>query len=135
MLLASFCCLYCSLWTYFTPYPSVSTVNFEHVIAGWGDNWPANKLLIFCFQKQSIEILAQYKIFSTFSDLGTSFAADNHEIYKPTNMDTSLLASAQNFKPLHRRYHYHNFSICCRLRPFNILETMKKKFFLSLIFL
>ena len=22
-------------WTYFTPFPSVSIVNFEHVIIGW----------------------------------------------------------------------------------------------------
>ena len=32
---ASFWCLYCWLWTYFTPYSSVSTVNFEQVNAGW----------------------------------------------------------------------------------------------------
>ena len=32
--LASFCCLYCQLWTYFTLCSSVSIVNFEHVIAG-----------------------------------------------------------------------------------------------------
>ena len=32
--LASFWCLYCQLETYFTRFPSVSVVNFEHVIAG-----------------------------------------------------------------------------------------------------
>ena len=32
---ASFWCLYCQLWTYFTLCSSVSIVNFEHVIAGW----------------------------------------------------------------------------------------------------
>ena len=36
--LASFWCLYCYLWTYFTPCSSVSIVNFEHVIAGWVGN-------------------------------------------------------------------------------------------------
>ena len=30
---ASFWCLYCQLWTYFTPCSSVSIVNFEHVNA------------------------------------------------------------------------------------------------------
>ena len=33
--MASFWCLYCKLSTYFTPFFSVSMVNFEHVIAGW----------------------------------------------------------------------------------------------------
>ena len=33
--LASFWCLYCELWTYFTPCFSVSIVNFEHGNAGW----------------------------------------------------------------------------------------------------
>ena len=33
--LASFWCLYCYLWTYFTPCSSVSIVNYEHIIAGW----------------------------------------------------------------------------------------------------
>ena len=28
-------CLYCWLWTYFTPSSSASIDNFEHVIAGW----------------------------------------------------------------------------------------------------
>ena len=34
-LLASFCSLFCWLWTYFIPCSSVSIVNFEHVTAGW----------------------------------------------------------------------------------------------------
>ena len=33
--LPSFWCLYCLLWTNFTPCSSVSIVNFKHVIAGW----------------------------------------------------------------------------------------------------
>ena len=33
--MVSFWCLYCSLWTYFTPRSSVSTVNFEQVNAEW----------------------------------------------------------------------------------------------------
>ena len=33
--MTSFWCLYCKLETYFTPCPSVSIVNLEHVIAGW----------------------------------------------------------------------------------------------------
>ena len=33
--IASFWCLYCELWTYFTPCSSVFTVNFKHVITGW----------------------------------------------------------------------------------------------------
>ena len=28
-------CLYCYLWTYFTPFSSFSIVNFENVIADW----------------------------------------------------------------------------------------------------
>ena len=32
---SSFWCLYCYLWTYFTPFSSVSIVNFEEVNAGW----------------------------------------------------------------------------------------------------
>ena len=32
--MASFWCLYCQLWTFFTPCSSVS-INFEYVIAGW----------------------------------------------------------------------------------------------------
>ena len=34
-LMASFRCLYCELWTYFTSCSSVSIVNFEDVIADW----------------------------------------------------------------------------------------------------
>ena len=30
-----FCCLYCQLWTYFTPCPSVSVVGFEEVHIDW----------------------------------------------------------------------------------------------------
>ena len=37
-LIASFCCVYCKLSTYFTPCSSVSVVNFEHVIADWKEN-------------------------------------------------------------------------------------------------
>ena len=33
--LASFWCLYCLLWTYFTPCSNVSIVNFEYVITSW----------------------------------------------------------------------------------------------------
>ena len=33
--MASFWCLYCKLWTYFTPCYSVSIVNFEQVNVGW----------------------------------------------------------------------------------------------------
>ena len=33
--MASFSCLYCYLWTYFTLYSSVSIGNFEHVITAW----------------------------------------------------------------------------------------------------
>ena len=33
--LASLWCLYCWLWTYFTPWSSISIVNFEHESAGW----------------------------------------------------------------------------------------------------
>ena len=33
--IASFRCLYCLLWSYFTPCSTVSIVNFEHVIADW----------------------------------------------------------------------------------------------------
>ena len=32
--LAWFCCLYCQIWTYFTPCSSI-IINFEHVIADW----------------------------------------------------------------------------------------------------
>ena len=32
--ITSFWCLYCKLWTYFTPCSCVSIVNFAHVIAG-----------------------------------------------------------------------------------------------------
>ena len=35
MWLASFWCLYCYFWTYFTPSSSVSIVNFEQINAGW----------------------------------------------------------------------------------------------------
>ena len=33
--LALFLCLYCQLWTYFTPCSSFPNVNFEHKIVGW----------------------------------------------------------------------------------------------------
>ena len=38
------------LWTYFTPCSSVSFVNFEHVIAGWGKvclqrSWKQDRLI------------------------------------------------------------------------------------------
>ena len=36
--MALFWCLYCYLWTYFTPCSSVSIVNFEHVNADWEVN-------------------------------------------------------------------------------------------------
>ena len=37
--IVSFWCLYCQLWTYFTPCFSVSFVNFKHVIAGWASTY------------------------------------------------------------------------------------------------
>ena len=40
-LMALFWCVYCQLWTYFTPCSSVSIFNFESVIAGW--EWENNK--------------------------------------------------------------------------------------------
>ena len=33
--LTSFCCFYSYLWTYFTPFSSVSIVNFEQVNVSW----------------------------------------------------------------------------------------------------
>ena len=48
--LASFWCLYCWFWTYFTPCSSVSTVIFEHVIAGWVDCLIIVYLLIVIFE-------------------------------------------------------------------------------------
>ena len=33
--MTSFCCFYCCVWTYFTPFPSVSIVEFEHVNVSW----------------------------------------------------------------------------------------------------
>ena len=36
-LLASFWCLYCQLWTYFTPSSSVFIVNFEQANFSWGE--------------------------------------------------------------------------------------------------
>ena len=38
ILMESFWCLYCWLWTYFTPCSVVSLVNFEQVNAGWDDS-------------------------------------------------------------------------------------------------
>ena len=35
MQMASFWCLYCEFWTYFTPCSGVSIVNFEYIIVGW----------------------------------------------------------------------------------------------------
>ena len=42
---ALFWCLYCSLWTYFVPFSSVSIVNFEQVNADW-DRWCRLSFLI-----------------------------------------------------------------------------------------
>ena len=53
-------CLYCWLWTYFTPCSSVSIIKFEHVIARCG--WDSSLLLIwFCYWCMS------YKYDSIFS--------------------------------------------------------------------
>ena len=45
--ITSFWCLYCSLWTYFTPCSSVSIFNLEHVIADWDrdGNWAVSVML------------------------------------------------------------------------------------------
>ena len=53
--------LYCWLWTYFTPYPSVSIVNFEHVIAGW----------VFSLKKVSSNLFYTFfeKFFNIFLDI------------------------------------------------------------------
>ena len=44
-------CLYCWLWTCFTPWPSVSTVNFEQVNAGWVMTKVNKDILKFCTVK------------------------------------------------------------------------------------
>ena len=54
---ASFWCLYCYLWTYFTPCSSVSIVNFQQVITGW----VATMFLIFKF-------LSNFAPFSSFKN-------------------------------------------------------------------
>ena len=61
--LASFWCLYCYLWTYFTPCSSASIVNFEHVIAGWTckSNPGDYKLLFLCHRKIQPNHLCQKK--------------------------------------------------------------------------
>ena len=53
--------LYCWLWTYFTPYLSVSIVNFEHVIAGW----------VFSLKKVSWNLFYTFfeKFFNIFLDI------------------------------------------------------------------
>ena len=43
--MASFWCLYCWLWTYFTPCSRVSIPNFAHVTAGWETFFYHRKLL------------------------------------------------------------------------------------------
>ena len=45
--MASLWCLYCELWTNFTPWPSVAIVNFEHVIAGWNVSYDPAYIAIF----------------------------------------------------------------------------------------
>ena len=52
--MASFWCLYCLLWTYFTPCSRVSIVNCEHVIADWVNLWSFFKD-IFRNWKQDVE--------------------------------------------------------------------------------
>ena len=46
--MTSFWCLYCKLWTYFTPCSSVSIVNFEQVNADWDNaEWDCYIFIIF----------------------------------------------------------------------------------------
>ena len=49
--MASVWCLYCWLWTCFTPWPSVSTVNFGQVNAGWVMTKVNKDILKFCTVK------------------------------------------------------------------------------------
>ena len=51
--MASFWCLYCQLWTYSTSCCSVSIVNFEHVIAGWGKDFVALAMKMHCLHDLS----------------------------------------------------------------------------------
>ena len=42
-------CLYCQLWTYFTPCPTVSIVKFEHVIANQKSRWNFGETSVYYF--------------------------------------------------------------------------------------
>ena len=53
--LASFWCLYCSFWIYFTPYFTASIVNFEQVNADWISVWKQKKTSDFSILSGSIK--------------------------------------------------------------------------------
>ena len=50
----SFRCLYCKLWTYFTPFSSVFIVDFEHVFVCWDRNIHILKIIFYCLFQFSI---------------------------------------------------------------------------------
>ena len=54
--MTSFWCFHCKLWTYFTPFSSVSIVNFQHVIAGCDINKQlySNQVVSFLFKSSRL---------------------------------------------------------------------------------
>ena len=57
MSLMSFCCLYCYLWVYFTPFSRVSIANMEHVFIRWKDAAKnVMKMYQFCVKKCELDI-------------------------------------------------------------------------------
>ena len=57
---ASFWCLFCWFWIYFTPYCSISVVNFEHVIVRWDSFKLKKKLTENAFYQKLTESYGRY---------------------------------------------------------------------------
>ena len=62
MPIASFWCLYCWLWTYFTPWSSVSIVNFQLVNARSVIAFSLHKKWSFCLRIYFVNIIIGYQI-------------------------------------------------------------------------
>ena len=67
--MASFWCLYCSLWTYFALCSSVFIVNFEEVNAGWENTFGHLRILDYWNIRCNKELLNNCGVSFPFSDL------------------------------------------------------------------
>ena len=83
-------CLYCQLWTYFTPSYTISIVNFEQVNAGWEGNFNLLALLPILNSFSKLFYCFYDRLDRYFHDKG-SLHLNRHHILQVKNGDINWM--------------------------------------------